>query len=171
MTLWFFFRSLLYVRWNFPGVGILFLAWTVFPYMFEEGIEGKSDSPRFHRSLQSSFVTRQKGKKVFFLALACGKCTFGGTKKTLLDFTFSKKIASAPDSCFFFPWPTFFWKKNVSAAADDFLRGKANEVAAPKSDANILSSSSFLFLSLLGMEVAEDCHIKSVRRKKKCSGR
>ncbi len=52
------------------------------------------------------------------------------------------------------------------AAADDFLRGKANEVAAPKSDANILSSSSFLFLSLLGMEVAEDCHIKSARRKK-----
>ncbi len=31
---------------------------------------------------------------------------------------------------------------------------------------NILSSSSFLFLSLLGMEVAEDCHIKSARRKK-----
>ncbi len=39
-------------------------------------------------------------------------------------------------------------------------------MAAPKSDANILSSSSFLFLSLLGMEVAEDCHIKSARRKK-----
>ena len=120
-----FFRSLLYVRWNFPGVGILFLTWTVFPYMFEEGIEGKSDSPRFHRSLQSSFVTRQKGKKVFFLALACGKCTFGGTKKTLLDFTFSKKIAYAPDSCFLFSVTYLFLKEKCFGGSRWLFKGKS----------------------------------------------
>ena len=118
------FRSILYVRWNFPGVGILFLAWTVFPYMFEEGIEGKSDSPAFTDLFKVHLSRGKKGKK-FFSCLSMWEVHFWGDEENSTRFHFFWKDSLCTRFMFPFSVTYLFLKEKCFGGSRWLFKGES----------------------------------------------